>query len=309
MSRFAGLAGIHQVLTRRIKRIMASAAITTALALGGWTVIGGELQAGGETRTLSLYHMHTRESLTVTYMVNGRYVPSALQKINVLLRDWRRNQVIRIDPKTIDLMWELHADLGSKEPVHIVCGYRSPATNSFLKRIGRNVAKKSQHMAGKAIDLFFPDVPTTSIRNSAMVRKVGGVGYYSGANGFVHIDSGRVRHWPRISASQFAQYLRDGARTVGRRMNRGGDTIMVATREDGSSRRNMMRGNDSHASASVYDVADDEDADDSAAPIKNVPAPRAKPAIVSEPAEPVVVVEAEPAPARGPLLPFWRRVR
>src|SRR5205085_12251150 len=130
-----------------------------------------------------------------------RYVPSAMQKINVLLRDWRRNEVIRIDPRTIDLMWELHADLGSKDAVHIVCGYRSPKTNSFLKRIGRNVARKSQHMAGKAIDLFFPDVSTTQLRNSAMVRKVGGVGYYSGSNGFVHIDSGRVRHWPRISAS------------------------------------------------------------------------------------------------------------
>jgi len=293
MSGFADLAGNYQVLTRRIKRILASSAVAAALALGAWTGLGGELKAGGETRTISLYHMHTRESLTVTYMVNGRYVPSAMQKINVLLRDWRRNEVIRIDPKTIDLMWELHADLGSKEAVHIVCGYRSPKTNSFLKRIGRNVARQSQHMVGRAIDLFFPDVATTKIRNAAMYHKVGGVGYYSGRNGFVHIDSGRVRHWPRISASQFAQFVRDGARYSGRRMNRG-DQIMVATREDGKSKRGKPDQNFNVASA--YEGVDGDDEDDSAAPIKNVPAPRAKPALI----EAAVVAEADPVPLPKP---------
>ena len=117
-------------------------------------------EAGGETRTISLYHVHTKESLTVTYKVNGRYIPSAMSKINHLMRDWRRNETIKMDPETVDLMWELHADLGSNRPIHIICGFRSPKTNAFLKRIGRNVARKSQHMVGKAIDLYFPDVST-----------------------------------------------------------------------------------------------------------------------------------------------------
>src|SRR5690349_12128646 len=150
MGLLAAANGLHDTCIARAKRIALTTALAGALTTGLWLGFGHDASAGGETRTLSLYHVHTRESLTITYKVDGRYIPSALDKINHLLRDWRRNEVIRIDPKTIDLMWELHADLGSTQPVHIVCGYRSPMTNAFLKRIGRNVAKKSQHMVAKA---------------------------------------------------------------------------------------------------------------------------------------------------------------
>ncbi len=192
---------------------------------------GAPAISGGETRTIALHHIHTKESLTVTYMVNGRYVPSAMKKLNHILRDWRRDEAITIDPKTIDLVWELHADLGSKAPVNIVSGYRSAKTNGFLKKIGRNVAKKSQHIQGKAIDIFFPDVPTLKMRNSALVRKVGGVGYYRGSagpTGFLHVDSGRVRHWgPGISAREMAGIMRDYRKTVGARLNRE-DQVLLA---------------------------------------------------------------------------------
>ncbi|MFO1034456.1 MAG: DUF882 domain-containing protein [Hyphomicrobiales bacterium] len=191
-----------------------------SLAFGMWTFAGTtQSDASGETRTISLRHMHTGESLTITYKKDGRYIPSAMSKINHVLRDWRRNETITIDPRTVDLLWELHADMGSKVPIQIVCGYRSPSTNAFLHRIGRHVATKSQHMKGKAIDFRFPDVKLASIRNSALVRRVGGVGYYSGANGFIHIDSGNVRHWgPGMAPSQMAANLRDGMRYVGGRM-------------------------------------------------------------------------------------------
>jgi uncharacterized protein YcbK (DUF882 family) len=195
--------------------------IILAAILGGSAWLGFEqpIKVGGEARALSLYHVHTKESLTVTYKIDGRYIPSALNKINYLMRDWRRKEVIRIDPKTIDLMWELHADLGSTRPIHIICGYRSPKTNSFLKRIGRDVARRSQHMAGKAIDLYFPDVPAEKLRNSALVRQAGGVGYYrdSSASDFVHIDSGAVRHWPRIETSQLERIFRDYRESLGTR--------------------------------------------------------------------------------------------
>ena len=219
---------------KRVKKLLASAAIVAALSVAaGWS-LGTPTIAGGETRTVSLYHIHTKESISVTYMVKGRYVPSAMKKINYLMRDWRRNEVVTIDPKTIDLIWELHADLGSRAPIHIVCGYRSPKTNAFLKRVGRNVAKKSQHMVGRAIDLYFPDVPTKKIRNSALVRKIGGVGYYrssGGPTGFVHLDSGNVRHWgPAIGKTEMAQIFRDGRKTMGARLNRK-DSIAVASSE------------------------------------------------------------------------------
>ena len=226
--------GNRQTLIKRVKKLLASAAIVAAVSIAaGWSLGTTPTIAGGETRTVSLYHVHTKESITVTYMVKGRYVPSAMKKINYLLRDWRRNEVVAIDPKTIDLIWELHADLGSHAPIHIVCGYRSPKTNAFLKRVGRNVAKKSQHMVGKAIDLYFPDVPTKTIRNSALVRKIGGVGYYrssGGPTGFVHLDSGSVRHWgPAIGKTEMALIFRDGRKTMGARLNRRDSTAIAAS--------------------------------------------------------------------------------
>jgi uncharacterized protein YcbK (DUF882 family) len=226
MSKSSLGAGHRQTLIGRLKKALVNSAIAASVAAASFTMLESPAVSGGETRTISLYHMHTGESLSVTYMQNGRYVPSAMKQINYLLRDWRKNAVVTIDPKTIDLVWELHEDLGSRGPIHIVCGYRSPKTNAFLRRIGRNVARKSAHMVGKAIDFYFPDVPTIKIRNSALVRRVGGVGYYrsaGGPTGFVHLDSGNIRHWgPLISNVQMAQIVREGARTVGRRMRLNG---------------------------------------------------------------------------------------
>lgn len=290
--------GHHESFIARAKRIALSTALAGALTAGLWFGFGHDASAGGETRTLSLYHVHTKESLTITYKVDGRYIPSALEKINYLLRDWRRKEVIRIDPKTIDLMWELHADLGSTRPVHIICGYRSPKTNAFLKRIGRNVAKKSQHMIGKAIDLYFPDVSTEKLRNSALVRQVGGVGYYrsSGPSGFVHIDSGKVRMWPRVSPSQLARIFRDSRKTIGARINRD-DQILVASSESGPDNDAMAA---KLASISASE-GDDEDASETAAEatapeaeVKAAPTPRAKPA------RPVEVVDKYPVPLPRP---------
>ena len=168
-----------------------------------------ELPSAGatiEARTLRLYHLHTRESLTVTYKKDGRYIPEALAQLDYFLRDWRANGLASMSAETIDLMWELHEELGSKQPINIICGFRSEETNALLKRIGRHVASQSQHVLGRAIDMQFPDVPLEKLRNSALVRQAGGVGYYpSSGGGFIHIDSGRVRHWPWISETDLGK--------------------------------------------------------------------------------------------------------
>src|SRR5476649_2049806 len=113
MSKNTDALGQHRTLSNRLKKIMAACAVSVAFAVCGL----GPVIAGGETRSISLYHIHTGESLTVTYMKDGRYVPSAMKQINYLLRDWRRDKTIAIDPRTIDLVWELHEDLGSHAPV------------------------------------------------------------------------------------------------------------------------------------------------------------------------------------------------
>jgi uncharacterized protein YcbK (DUF882 family) len=287
----------HRSLKARLARAI-SAAIVVTLAAGLWAGFGSEAQSGGETRTISLYHIHTKESLTVSYMVNGRYVPSAMKKINRLMRDWRRNQAITMDPKTIDLIWELHADLGSKAPIHVVCGYRSAATNSFLKRNGRGVARKSQHILGKAIDIYFPDVSTLKMRNSALVRQVGGVGYYrrsAGPTGFLHVDSGRVRHWgPGISAREMAAIFRDYRKTVGARLNRK-DTIMVA---DSSSNAPSQQ----KAKKPAVEVAYSEDEDEIAElSEKAAKTPVARPKLVEAAVAEAPRAEPIPKPRARPI--------
>ena len=167
--------------------------------------------AEGETRTISFHHIHTNEDLTVTYKVNGRYDDGALAKIDNVLRDWREDKSVRIDPHVIDLLWEVHREVGAKEPIWVVCGYRSPSTNSMLRRHSSGVAKASQHMNGKAVDFYIPGVPLDQLRAAGLRAQRGGVGFYpTSGSPFVHLDTGNVRHWPRMPEAQLASVLSKG---------------------------------------------------------------------------------------------------
>ncbi|WP_333794253.1 DUF882 domain-containing protein [Hyphomicrobium sp.] len=164
-----------------------------------------------DDRTISFYHIHTKETLTVQYKKSGRFLPDAMKKINWILRDWRKDRATTMDPNTIDIIWEMHRELGSQQPVHIISGYRSPATNEMLRKTRGGQAKQSQHMTGKAVDIAFPDVPLRRMRYSAMVRERGGVGYYPTSGiPFVHVDTARVRHWPRMARDELALLFPSG---------------------------------------------------------------------------------------------------
>ena len=180
-------------------------------AAGAWSATAQRASALGETRTLSMFNIHTQESLTVTFKKDGHYDQDALNQLNHFMRDWRRDESRVMDPELIDLIWTLHQQLGSNEPVHLICGYRSATTNESLRRHGGGQAKKSQHILGKAADLVFPDVAVKTLRNSALVQEWGGVGYYptSGVP-FVHVDTGRVRMWPRIPRLELASLFPKG---------------------------------------------------------------------------------------------------
>ena len=204
------------------------------LAMSGMAATG----ASAESRTISMYHIHTKERITITYWKDGHFIPSALRKLNWFLRDWRKRRAVHMDPRTIDLIWKLHADLRSKKPVYIICGHRSAATNAMLRRIGRHVARRSRHITGQAIDFRFPDVPNWKVRNLALAYGLGGVGYYGeGRNGFIHADSGSVRHWPRMPQYKVASIIRKYRRMIGRGWKRGNSYIMVANASRGSNKR------------------------------------------------------------------------
>jgi uncharacterized protein YcbK (DUF882 family) len=170
--------------------------------------------AEGDTRTISMHHMHTGEDITITFKREGRYDEAALEKINWFLRDWRREQETRMDPHLIDLVWEVQRETGSKEPIWVVCGYRSPETNAMLRRHSNGVARFSQHILGHAMDFYIPGVQLEQLRNIGLRLQRGGVGFYpTSGSPFVHMDTGGIRHWPRMTREQLVRVFPDG-RTV-----------------------------------------------------------------------------------------------
>jgi uncharacterized protein YcbK (DUF882 family) len=148
-------------------------------------------------RTLSFFHTHTGERLKATYCCDGKYQPEVLRQVNHLLRDFRANRSIAIDPHLLDLLHELTGTVESDSPIHVISGYRASETNAMLRARGgahTGVASQSLHMVGKAIDLRIPGVKLDHLRGAARSLKLGGVGYYPSSN-FVHVDTGRVRNW------------------------------------------------------------------------------------------------------------------
>jgi uncharacterized protein YcbK (DUF882 family) len=170
--------------------------------------------ANGDTRTLSLHHIHTDEDITITYKRNGRYDEEALKKLDHFVRDWRKDEDIHMDPRLFDVIWEVSREVGGDKTIHVVCGYRSPSTNAMLRRRSSGVARFSQHTLGKAMDFYLPGAPLEELRDAGLRLQRGGVGYYpSSGSPFVHLDVGSVRHWPRMSREQLARVFPNG-RTV-----------------------------------------------------------------------------------------------
>lgn len=154
----------------------------------------GKLDDG--TRQLSLYHTHTGKRLDVVYSRNGVYIPSALEEINHFLFDFRTGDKAEMDPELLDLIYDVRAALNSDGTYQVVSAYRSPKTNEMLRGRSQNagVAKNSQHILGKAIDVRLEGVRTSKLRDTALSMKRGGVGFYE-ASDFVHMDTGRPRSW------------------------------------------------------------------------------------------------------------------
>ncbi|MGE3308290.1 MAG: DUF882 domain-containing protein [Rhizobiaceae bacterium] len=167
--------------------------------------------ASAETRTLKLYFVHTKEKAEITFKRNGRYDAEGLREINNFLRDWRRNEPTKMDPRLLDLVWEAYRATGSREYINVVSAYRSPATNGMLRSRSKGVAKKSQHMLGRAMDFYIPGVKLKTLREIGLKMQGGGVGYYpTSGSPFVHFDVGNVRHWPKMSRKELVAVFPNG---------------------------------------------------------------------------------------------------
>jgi uncharacterized protein YcbK (DUF882 family) len=171
-----------------------------AMALLGLLAISGlgtadTTSPSGEPYRLRFYQLHTGERLDVVYRKGNDYDPEALARIDYLLRDYRNGEVRAYDPRLLDVLHELTQSLGRPSAeINVVCGYRTPGTNAYLRAHGHAVAEHSLHMQAMAIDIRIPGVSTSEIRDAALKLKRGGVGFY-GEDGFVHVDVGRVRRW------------------------------------------------------------------------------------------------------------------
>ena len=185
-----------------------------ALLVGAGSV--HDATAENETRTLSFHHTHSNEDLTITFKRDGRYDEAALKQLNHFLRDWRTQDETVMDRHLFDILWEVYRDVDGKQPIQIVSSYRSPATNAMLRHRSAHsgVARFSQHMLGHAMDFYIPGVPLEQIRFAGLRLQRGGVGFYpTSGSPFVHLDTGSIRHWPRMTHDQLAKVFPDG-RTV-----------------------------------------------------------------------------------------------
>lgn len=151
---------------------------------------------------LTLHHLHTGENLSIVYRIGDHYLPAAVKQLNYFLRDHRTNAVSHYDPKEFDLLHSVMGRLGRPGgEIDVVCGYRTPHSNEYLRTRGPNtgVARDSQHMQAKAIDIRVPGIGIGRLRDVALSLKSGGVGFYP-VSQFVHVDVGPVRQWTYLGA-------------------------------------------------------------------------------------------------------------
>ena len=186
----------REIATRRLTR-RTFLKLGTVTALSGFmphSVFGSSNNGPVEEKSLAFYNTHTGENLKTVYWAEGNYVQDSLREINYILRDPRNNQLHDIDPRLLDLLFAIRQEIEAKQPFHVISGYRSPATNAFLRAHSSGVAENSLHLVGQAIDIRAPGKSLSNLRKAAMALRGGGVGYYPKSD-FVHVDIGRLRYW------------------------------------------------------------------------------------------------------------------
>ncbi len=184
----------NQLISRRSLLGVFGASVVSAAPV--FTNAAGFIKGAGDIRKLKMISDKTGERIDTIYWIDGGYIPEALHEIDVLMRDWRRNEVKPIDLRTIDILAASHSMLDTAEPFRLMSGYRSAKTNAMLRRQSRSVSKNSLHITGQAADVRLGTRSVKQLAKAAQTCKSGGVGKYSRSN-FVHLDCGPVRLWGR----------------------------------------------------------------------------------------------------------------
>ncbi|MGZ5200689.1 MAG: DUF882 domain-containing protein [Telluria sp.] len=152
-------------------------------------------------RTLTLVRPQSGEKTRVLYWKDGEVIDSAYQELCHILRDVNGKATIPIDPKLLETLWGTQAFVaryGLEQPLEILSGYRTPASNKRLIESGVPAARQSLHMSGKAADIRIASLNEEVLGGLIRSFRKGGVGFYyrSGAKGgWIHTDTGLNRTW------------------------------------------------------------------------------------------------------------------
>ncbi|MGF1552384.1 MAG: YcbK family protein [Paracoccaceae bacterium] len=181
---------------RFLRGVLTTCLATATQALPGPLATPALARGAGDLRRLKLANARTDERVDCVFWADGAYIPEALHAIDHILRDWRRDEVVRIDPDAVEILAEVQRRLDCAEAFEVVSGYRSPATNAWLRRRRRGVARNSYHTRGMAVDVTMRTRSIAQIARAGLALGQGGVGRYTRSH-FVHLDSGPVRRWGR----------------------------------------------------------------------------------------------------------------
>jgi uncharacterized protein YcbK (DUF882 family) len=176
---------------RALLGIFAATAVTAAPFFANAPAFA---RGSGDIRRIRMYSGRTGESIDTIYWIEGEYIPEVMKEINHFMRDWRSNDALKMDLRTVDIMAASHRLMDVTEPYMLLSGYRSPKTNAMLRSRSSGVAKNSLHMKGQAADLRLKSRSVGQMAKAASACAAGGVGRYSRSN-FVHMDCGPVRVW------------------------------------------------------------------------------------------------------------------
>jgi len=141
---------------------------------------------------LNMTNGNTSERFRHTLIADGRWIREALTEFDWFARDWREDADYPMDGDTMVAMIKLQKMMEAGQPMVLLSGYRTPKTNSRLT----GAADNSLHLRGLAADITQPGRDIRDLHRAAVSLKAGGVGYYPRQN-FVHLDSGRIRHWTK----------------------------------------------------------------------------------------------------------------
>lgn len=282
-----------------VNRLLSS--LLAAFLMSFCFLLGNAATARAETRSLNIEFVHTGERASIIFKRNGRYDPKGLKQLNYILRDWRRNEPTKMDPRLFDLVWEVYRQSRAKGYIKVVSAYRSPATNNMLRSRSQGVAKESQHMRGTAMDFYIPGVPLKTLREIGVKMQAGGVGFYPNSGSpFVHMDVAGVRAWPRMNRQDLVRLFPDGktvhipsdgkplpgyqqALAEYKRRVASGNTVMIAEEKTRGRPRNFL--------AMLFGGGDEDEVED-------VPQPAARPATAqpapAAPRQEPVVTASEP---------------